>query len=258
MTQLVTTLISRINCSMVLIPENVENSDNLSILYSKPLWEFRKPKFEIEERVRILKYDSPFRKGYKPQFTQEVLEIVANSSRKLPTFTIEDEQDEVMRKFYQKGLIKVILQWNRFQWSWFQMHLRDCFQMIQWALLKTFCQSNWIWKVNGRLQFQNYPTHQCTKMSRRENLCFLTRNFQSRQTSTIWKLVFTFPLRLLLTPWTLSFKKDTYTAKVASQLKCLEERRRLEITLKMMDLVLHFLVRIWDTFSELMLVMDLE
>ena len=45
--QFVTTLYSRRNCSIDLIPENVKNSDFLSILYSKPLREFRKPKFKI-------------------------------------------------------------------------------------------------------------------------------------------------------------------------------------------------------------------
>ena len=29
--------------------------------------------------------------------------------------------------------------------------------------------------VNGRLQFQKYPTHQCTKMLRRENLFFFDK-----------------------------------------------------------------------------------
>ena len=81
----------------------------LSILYSKPLREFGKPQFEIGDRVRISKFDLPSRKGYKPQFTQEVFEIVAISSRKPPTYTIKDEQDEIIRgKFYQKELIKVI------------------------------------------------------------------------------------------------------------------------------------------------------
>ena len=47
--------------------------------------------------------------------------------------------------------------------------------------------------VNGRLQFQKYPTHQCTKMLRRDNLCFLTRNFQSHQNSFTWSLVITVP-----------------------------------------------------------------
>ena len=85
LTQFVTTLTSRRNCSIDLIPKNVKNSDFLSILYSKPLREFRKPQFKIGDRVRISKYDSPFRKGYKPQFTQKVFEVAAISSRKPPT-----------------------------------------------------------------------------------------------------------------------------------------------------------------------------
>ena len=106
---LVLTLNSRRNCSIDLIPKNVRISDFLSILYSKPLREFRKPKIKIGDRVRISKNDSPFRKGYKPQFTKEVFEIFASSSRKPPTYTIKDEQDEIIRgKFHQKELINVI------------------------------------------------------------------------------------------------------------------------------------------------------
>ena len=59
----------------------------MSIMYSKPPREFRKRKFEIGDWVRIAKYDLPFSKGYKPQFTKEVFEIVAVSSRKPPTYT---------------------------------------------------------------------------------------------------------------------------------------------------------------------------
>ena len=105
----VTTLKSRRNCSIDLIPRNVKNSDILSFLYSKPLGEFRKPQFKIGDRVRISKYDLSFRKGYKPQFTQEGFVIVEISSRKPRTYTIKDEQDEIIRgKFYQKVLVKVI------------------------------------------------------------------------------------------------------------------------------------------------------
>ena len=64
------------------------------------------------------------------------------------------------------------------------------------------------------LQFRKNPTHQGTKMSRRENLCFLTGNFQSHQNSKTLKLLFTLPLPVLLKPWTLSFKRDTTTAKI--------------------------------------------
>ena len=109
LTQIVTTLNSRRNCSIDLIPKNIKNSDLLSILYSKPLREFRKPKFKIGDRVRISKYDLPFKKGYKPQFTQEVFGIVAISSRKPTTYPLKDEQDEIIRgKIYQRELIKVI------------------------------------------------------------------------------------------------------------------------------------------------------
>ena len=81
----------------------------MSILYSKLLREFKKPIFKIGERVRISKSDLLFRKGYKPQFTREVSEIVAIATGKPPRYTIKDEQDEVIRgKFYQKELIKVI------------------------------------------------------------------------------------------------------------------------------------------------------
>ena len=109
LTQFVTTLNSRKKCSIDLIPKNVKNSDFLSILYSKPLREFRKPKHKIGDRVRISKYDLPFRKGYKPQFTKEVFEIVTISSKKPSTYTMKDEKEEIIRgKFYQKELVKVI------------------------------------------------------------------------------------------------------------------------------------------------------
>ena len=112
LSQFFTTLISRRNCSIELIPKNVKKSDFLSFLYSEPLREFKKPIFEVGDRVRISKFDLPFKKGYNPKFTKLVFEIVAISSEKPPTYTIkdeQDEQDEITRgKFYQKELIKVI------------------------------------------------------------------------------------------------------------------------------------------------------
>ena len=86
----------------------VKNCDFMSILYSKTLREFKKPTFKIVDRVRISKNDLPFRKGYKPQFTREVFEIVAIATKKPPTYTIKDEQGEVIQgKFYQKELNKI-------------------------------------------------------------------------------------------------------------------------------------------------------
>ena len=107
MTQFVTRLNSRRNCSIDLIPKNKEDSDFLSILYSKPLREFRKPKFKTGDRIRISKYDLPFRKGYKPQFTQEGFEIVAISSRKPPTYTIK------MNKMKLSAVIFFRMNWSK-------------------------------------------------------------------------------------------------------------------------------------------------
>ena len=116
LTRFVTRLNSKRNCSIDLIPKNVRKSDFLSILYSKTLRVFRKPKFKVGDRVRIWRYDLPFRRGYEPQFTGDVFEIVAISSRIPATYTLNYEQDEIIGgKFYQKELIKVIQHWNRLQ-----------------------------------------------------------------------------------------------------------------------------------------------
>ena len=101
--QFITTLNSRRNSSIDMRPKTVKNFDFMSIRYSKLLREFKKPAFKSGDRVRISKYDLPFCKGYKPQFTREVFEIVAIATRKQPTYTIKDEQGEVIQgKFYQK------------------------------------------------------------------------------------------------------------------------------------------------------------
>ena len=49
------------------MPKNIKNSDFLSILYSKPLREYRKPKFEIADWSCFSEYDRRFRKRYNPQ-----------------------------------------------------------------------------------------------------------------------------------------------------------------------------------------------
>ena len=111
MSHYVTFLTSKKNCSIDLIPKSVKISNCLSILYNKPLGEHKKPKFRVSDRVRISKYDWHFRRSCQPQFTQEVFEILPTSSRKPPTYTIIDEQDEFfLGKVYQKKLIKLIWQ----------------------------------------------------------------------------------------------------------------------------------------------------
>ena len=103
------TMNSRNNRSIHVKPNHVKNSDFMSILYSKPLRKNEKPKYGIGDRVCICKYDIPFRKGYKPQFTQEVFEIVVIPTENPPTYAVKDEQEEVIRgNFYEKELIRII------------------------------------------------------------------------------------------------------------------------------------------------------
>ena len=64
LTQFVATMNSRNNRSIDMKHNHVKNSDFMSILYSEPLREYKKPKFGIGNRGRISKYDLPFRKGY--------------------------------------------------------------------------------------------------------------------------------------------------------------------------------------------------
>ena len=93
----INTLNSRRNSSIDMRPNAVKNCDFMSILYSKPLREFKKPTIKIGDRVRISKYGLLFRKSYKPQFTREVFEIVAIATKKPPTYTMNDELGEVIQ-----------------------------------------------------------------------------------------------------------------------------------------------------------------
>ena len=79
--QFITTLTSRRISSIDMRPNTVKNCDIMANLYSKLLREFKKPTFKIGDNLRISKYGSPFSKGYKPQFTREVLENVAIATK---------------------------------------------------------------------------------------------------------------------------------------------------------------------------------
>ena len=120
------------------VPNKVKSSDFTSILYGQPIGEFTPPKFAIGDKVRISKIALPFRKCYKPQFTEEIFEIVALASRKRPTYTIKDNENLVIRgKFYEKEMIRVI--WERIpsKKSSSQTHPSNCFRIRLWVLSRT-------------------------------------------------------------------------------------------------------------------------
>ena len=105
--QFVSTFNCRKNPSIGKSPSDVTNSDFLSILYNKSFKKYTKPKSKIGDRIRISKNDIPFRKVYKPQFTDEIFGILAISTKKPPTYIIKDlEKEEILGKFYEKELRK--------------------------------------------------------------------------------------------------------------------------------------------------------
>ena len=111
MDSFVNTMNTRVNRSIGKSPKNVKNSDFLSIFYKNPIIEYKKPRFQIGDKVRIFKYDIPFRKDYKSQFTSEIFDIVKIATLKPPTYNLYGEQgDEILGKFYEQELAKCIIQ----------------------------------------------------------------------------------------------------------------------------------------------------
>ena len=76
LTQFVTTPNSRSNCSIDLIPKKVKNPTFCPFCTANYYENLKNPKFKIGDRARISKCDSPFRKGYRPQITKEVFQVI--------------------------------------------------------------------------------------------------------------------------------------------------------------------------------------
>ena len=75
LTRFVRTLNSRKTFPIDLLPKKVRNSDFLSIRYSNHLREDRKPKFEIDGRVRISLYDLPSLRVISHSIHRKFLEL---------------------------------------------------------------------------------------------------------------------------------------------------------------------------------------
>ena len=95
LSQFLSFLKSTKKCSIDRIPRNVKIPEFCPFGTGNNHKNLEKPKFKSGDRVRISKYDLPFRKGYKPQFTKEIFETFTIPSKKPPTYTIKDGQVKI-------------------------------------------------------------------------------------------------------------------------------------------------------------------
>ena len=66
-----------------------------------------KPKFTVDDRVRISKYKRVFKKGYLPNWTNEIFRVYAVKPTKPVTYILQDTRGEILKGgFYEQELSK--------------------------------------------------------------------------------------------------------------------------------------------------------
>ena len=170
---------SRNNRSIDMKRNHVKNSDFMSILYSKSLREYEKSKFGSHLQVWFT-----LQEMLESTIYTKFFEIVAILTKKPPTYTIQDEQEVIRGKFYEKELIRVNWVWIHLQSSWFPTHLHSSFRTTRSVHLQISCRSKWIWTDNGGSIFLEFLPIIVPKRYG-ENLCFTMRNYPKRQRLTI-------------------------------------------------------------------------
>ena len=66
-------------------------------------------KFEIGDQVRLCQARRAFKKGYLPNWTEEIFEVTSRHATDPPTYVIKDYDGEIIAgKFYAEELQKVV------------------------------------------------------------------------------------------------------------------------------------------------------
>ena len=96
----VSTMNTRTNRSIKMVPAQAK-PDYLKIFYRKPMKQYSNPKFKIGDTQGYP--NDILSQGYKPQYTNEVFEIGAISTRKPPTYILKDDHGETILGKFTKG-----------------------------------------------------------------------------------------------------------------------------------------------------------
>jgi len=77
----------------------------------------QKFKFNLGDQVRLLKKNVPFRKGYEPQWTEEIFTVSKRLAKIPPTYYVKDYGgEEVRASYYTHELQKVIKDFDEPYW----------------------------------------------------------------------------------------------------------------------------------------------
>ena len=101
--QFVSSLNCRKNRSIGKSSRDVKNCDFYQYCITNPSRNILNQNSELAKELEFRK-NNPFRKGYKPQFTDEIFEISAISTKKPPTSYIKDLEKKILGKLHEKEL----------------------------------------------------------------------------------------------------------------------------------------------------------
>ena len=122
-----------------------------------------------------------------------------------------------------------------------------------------FYQSNGIWKINGRLQFQKYPTPTMNQnVTKRKIEFFDNKNSKSSECYYLESGLYLPLTDIVEAMKTLIQERHNHSENGITDKVPRSTQKVLRLTLQMKDLVFYSSVRIWDTIWEVMLVLNLE
>ncbi|XP_037896379.1 uncharacterized protein LOC119641665 [Glossina fuscipes] len=90
-------------------PNQVNSSNEKSLVDTvyRNLKIFKRPKFQINDYVRISKYEHQFEKGYTPNWTTEIFRVKIIKNTNPNTYLLQEYQGrEVIGGFYKYELVK--------------------------------------------------------------------------------------------------------------------------------------------------------
>ena len=100
---------SRVNRMIGMAPKQVCKKDEPFLISLSNTNRTSKPKYNIDDTVRLSRENIPFMKGYRQQFTDELFTIEKIATLNPPTYILRDNNNVViLGKFYECELVKYI------------------------------------------------------------------------------------------------------------------------------------------------------